>query len=196
MIARASSCALAALLSGCAQLVAFGQPVIGQPDVVEVEAGPGGPLCDAEIAVGESAVCDASCVIEEGAEECPRVERTERGARVDVSGLREVEITARACASGARPLVVTGENGASVSIEEGALVVRPAREAAARPVRRTGFVPEGECEDRALVLQTGRMELAEGGVRLCSPHLVPVGGSWTIEVGEGLLGLELCFRAR
>lgn len=198
MIDRGSACAMIALaLGGCTQLVAFGQPVVGAPDVVEQEAVSGGPLCDPEIAVGESAVCDASCVIQRGvvSEGCPRVTLSGGRARVDVAALHEVEITIEACASGARPVRITGENGASVSIERGTLHVRPAREAAARPVRREDYLPDRECVERSLILQTGRMELAQEGIRMCSAHLVPVEGAWQIELGEGLERVELCLRA-
>lgn len=113
---------------------------------------------------------------------------------MDVSGLHEVELTVRACARGGRPFRIVGDNGASVAKEEGTLVVRAAREAGARPVRRQRYVSEGTCGDRELVLQTGRMELARGGLRLCSPHLLPVEGEWTIELGDVAERAELCFR--
>ncbi len=185
------------LLSGCAQLVAFGEPVIGQPDVVEQEARSGGPLCDPDVAVGERAGCDESCVLEaDGRAECARVERSEGGASADVSEMREVAITMVACAEAERPLRITGESGASIAVEEGALVVRPARGSAASPVRRTDFLAsDEECAERTIVVQTGRMELAEGGIRLCSPELLAVEGRWELELAApGLRSLELCFR--
>lgn len=192
-----TSLALACLFHpGCAQLVAFEQTVVGAPDVAETSSTPGGGLCDPEVAMGRSAGCDESCLIEADDPDfaCPRVTLNGNRARVNLTGLHEVEVALTACASEGSALRILGPNGASVSVEGQELELRAAEEAQAQPVRQPDFLPEGECEDRALIIQTGRMELAHTGTRMCSAHLLPVEGEWELELGPALRGVELCFR--
>src|SRR5690606_18975035 len=107
----------ALILAGCAQLVLFEQPIIGQPDVIPGPASRGELLCDEDVALGRSALCDASCTLEAGSTEhgCgERLTLTEAGAVLDVRGLREVELTVTACAPIARTALIESSSGANV----------------------------------------------------------------------------------
>jgi len=188
------------LTLGCAQLVVFDQAIVGQPDVVEEHPDRGGQLCDPEAQMGESALCTESCQIDVARAETScgdRVTLDGGRARVRVAGLHEVELTVRACAREGRLLRVVGENGASFAIEGRSLRVEAAEEAGARPFVDEDFLPVEEgCEDRTLIVQTGRMSLEDSGRRLCSAHLVPVEGAWSVDLSRsGLASVELCFRA-
>jgi len=189
--------ALALLASGCVQLVAFEQPLVGQPDIVDGPTTQAGALCDPEVTMAETALCSESCEIDpaHGETTCgERVRLDGATAAVDVSGLHEVEVTVTVCDPSGAALRLEGHNGASVSLEGRTLDVRAAAEAEARPYQNPQFLQESGCDDRTLVFQTGRMSLADSGMRLCSDHLVPVAEGWTMALGEGLRGVELCFR--
>ncbi len=195
------SLATALVASGCVQLVAFEQPLIGHADTVDSVRPSGATLCDPDIAMGASALCTESCRVDPASHETTCGDRvTVDGSRasVDVSGLHEVEVTVRACAAPneTRPLRIEGQNGASIALAGRVLEVRAADVARARPYRDEEFFPASGCAEQSFVFQTGRMELLSGGRRLCSEHLVPVDGRWALELGEGLRSLELCFRAR
>lgn len=194
-----ASLATSMMAGGCVQLVAFEQPLVGQPDIVkDPSAGDGAALCDPDVTMAETALCSESCEIDPASGETTCGERVRvEGARasVDVSGLHEVELTVTVCDPSEAVLRVEGHNGASVSLEGRALDVRAAAEANARPYQNERFLPESGCDDRTFVFQTGRMSLADSGMRLCSAHLVPVEERWTVALGQGLRGVELCFRA-
>lgn len=195
---------VATILSGCVQLVAFEQPVIGQPDVVDSPAPSGELVCDENVAIGASALCDESCVIDRGVdgEHCGGRVRV-RGDRIeaDVAGLHEVELTITVCgASTAEPFVLVTEGGHALAVQEQALAVGPS--GAAPVYRHPTFLPTGgeeDCVDRTLVLQAGRMELAEAGRRLCSDQLPDFERTWEMRTaGDGRRGLrtiEMCLRA-
>jgi len=91
---------------------------------------------------------------------------------------------------------VRGPNGAVVAVHERTLHVEAAEEAGAQPFDDDEFLSDDDgCQERTLVLQTGRMGLPDTGRRLCSDHLVPVAGEWDVELSrQALRGLELCFR--
>lgn len=192
---------LALLLTGCVQLVAFDQPIIGQPDYVPSNHEDEG-LCDSEVEMGASALCTESCEIDahSGETSCGERVALDGGAgSIDVSGLYEVEVTVTACRREGDLFRVVGQNGASVALHDRALEVVAAAEANAHPYEDDHFfaAEDGECEDRTLLLQTGRMSLTDTGRRLCSDHLVPVDGRWQIEVSrEAVRSVELCFRDR
>lgn len=193
---------LALLVStGCVQLVAFDQPIIGQPDYVPTSRDDEG-LCDPEVEMGASALCNESCEIDARAGEtsCGQRVALDGGAgTIDVSGLFEVEVTVTACRREGDLFRVVGGNGASVALHDRALSVVAAEEANARPYEDRDFfaAEDGECEDRTLLLQTGRMSLTDTGRRLCSDHLVPVDGRWQIELSrQAVRSVELCFRER
>ncbi|MBX3269244.1 MAG: hypothetical protein KF729_03230 [Sandaracinaceae bacterium] len=189
------------LLSGCVQLVAFDQAIIGQPD--EVPSGrQGAGLCDGDVAMGASALCTESCEIDTvtGESSCgERVALDGSRGTVDVSGLHEVELTVTACRRDGMLLRIVGENGATIALRDRSLHVAAATEANARPFEDERFwsASDEECEERSLLLQTGRMALTDSGRRLCSAHLVPVEGSWQLRYSRtGVRSIELCFRAR
>ena len=50
----------ALLCTGCVQLVAFEQPVIGQPDITEEGGTSTAGLCDPDVQMGLSALCSES----------------------------------------------------------------------------------------------------------------------------------------
>lgn len=196
---RSTVLLLSSLATGCVQLVAFDQPIIGQPDYVPSSRDDEG-LCDPEIEMGASALCNESCEIDAHAGETScgaRVALDGGAGTIDVSGLHEVELTVTACRREGELFRVVGENGASVALRDRALHVIAAQEAHARPYEDRDFfaAEDGECEDRTLLLQTGRMSLTDTGRRLCSDHLVPVAGRWQLEVSrQAVRSVELCFR--
>jgi len=188
------------LLSGCVQLVAFEQPIIGQPDVVEQGGGSSSGLCDNDIQMGQSALCTESCEIDtRRAETSCRSRVTLDGASgtIDVSGLHEVELTVTVCEREGDLFEVRGGNGATVALRDRSLHVVAAAVAEAQPFEDSEFLSDDEgCEDRTLLLQTGRMALIDSGRRLCSDHIVPVDGEWAFELSRhSLRSVELCFRA-
>ena len=188
-------------LAGCVQLVAFEQPIVGQPDVVEQGGGSTTGLCDNEIQMGQAALCTESCEIDVRAGETScgdRLALNGSGARVDVAGLHEVELTITVCEREGPLFRVQGDNGASVELRDRSLRVLAAAEAEARPFEDTQFLSEeGDegCEERTLLFQTGRMGLTDTGRRLCSAHLVPVDGEWAMRFSRrSLRSIEVCFR--
>ncbi|MCA9661806.1 MAG: hypothetical protein KC486_25935 [Myxococcales bacterium] len=190
---------LAALLTGCVQLVAFDQPIIGQPDYVPGEGQEDVGLCDGDIRMGESALCSESCEIDAASGETTCGERVSLDGdhgTIDVSGLYEVEVTVMACRREGDLFRIVGGNGATITMHDDTLRVVAAAEANAQPYEDEEFFAEDDdCEDRTLLLQTGRMSLTDSGRRLCSDHLVPVDGAWTVEMSRrGVRSVELCFR--
>ncbi|MGE0787317.1 MAG: hypothetical protein AB7S26_16715 [Sandaracinaceae bacterium] len=189
------------MMGGCVQLVAFDQPIVGQPDVVPgEEAQVGGELCDPEVSMGESVLCAESCEIDpsRGETSCSaeRVSFADGHARVALSAMHEVELTLTACASDRPHVSLAGANGSHVDLDGRALTVFAAREADAEPVRVDAFLPEVGCIERTLVFQTGRIALEDLGSRLCSDHLLPVDDHWDVELSpSGLRSVELCLRA-
>lgn len=191
-----------ALSPGCVQLVAFEQPVIGQPDVVESPAPSGELVCDEDVAIGSSALCDESCVIDRGieGERCGGRVRAE-GDRLyaDVTGLHEVELTITVCGVTPEPFVLITEGGHALAVQERALAMGPS---GGVPVyQHPTFLPAGEdCVDRTLLLQAGRMELAEAGRRLCSDDLPDFDRPWEVRMAgddeHGLRTVEVCLRSR
>jgi len=187
------------LVAGCSQLVVFDQAVVGQRDIVpgeETEAS--AQLCDPEVEMSATAICDESCEIEpdSGETTCSsRVAIDGTRARLDLTALHEVELTLTACAPDAPRVRIQGANGARVDLEGQTLTVRAAEEADAAPYVQPAYLPREGCAERTLVFQTGRMGLADLGGRLCSDHLVPVADAWTLELSRtGLRGVELCLR--
>ncbi len=188
------------LLGGCVQFVAFEQPIIGEPDIVEEGGISTAGLCDPDVQMGLTALCTESCEID------PRAARTSCGRRValdgsratfDVAGLHEVELTLTVCQRQGRLFRVEGSNGASVEVRDRSLHVLAAAEAEAQPFDDDAFLSGEEegCEERTLLLQTGRMALTDTGRRLCSAHLVPVDGAWQVEMArESIRSIEVCFR--
>lgn len=181
------------------QFVAFEQPLVGQPDVVEEGGTATTGLCDPDVQMGLSALCAESCEID------PRGGQTSCGQRValegssatfDVAGLHEVELTLTVCAREGRLFRIEGNNGASVEIRDRSLHVLAAAEADASPYEDPAFLSSEEgCEERTFLLQTGRMGLADTGRRLCSAHLVPVDAAWQVHLArESLRSIEVCFR--
>lgn len=187
-------------IAGCVQLVAFEQPVIGQPDVVPGEEQTvGGGLCDPDVEMGQTALCTESCEIDpaHGQTSCSeRVALADGRAEIDLSELYEVELTMTACAAEDPELRIRGANGARVEVAGRELTVVAAEEAHAQPVRHEAYLAEEGCTERTLVFQTGRLGLEDLGGRLCSDHLVPVERSWSLEMSPtGLRSVELCLRA-
>lgn len=174
--------------------------MIGQADVVERPTAQGSGLCDAEVEMGASALCAESCEIDprSGETSCTsdRLTMADGNATIHVDGLHEVELTVTVCQREGRVFRVVGDNGASISFEGRALRVLAAAEAEASPYENATYLSDDEgCEERTLLLQTGRMTLAETGQRLCSDHLVPVDGEWAMEISAtSLRSVELCFR--
>ncbi len=190
-------CALAA--SGCVQLVAFDQPIVGQRDVVPGEEGElAAQLCDADVEMGTSVLCAESCEIDpaSGQTSCgERVALAGNEARIDLTSLEEVEVTLTACAAESPLVRIRGANGARVELAGQALTVTAAEEAGAQPFRHDAYLPAEGCIERTLVFQTGRLGLEDLGGRLCSDHLVPVAEAWSMELSDtGLRGVELCLR--
>ena len=191
---------IACCLTGCVQLVAFEQPIVGQPDVIETAAPSGELVCDDDVVIGESALCDESCVIDFGAEgeRCGgRVRADGQRLVADVSGLHEVELTLTVCGVTERPFVLVADGGGAVALERRGLAVGPS---GGQPVyRNPAFLPDGDgCVDRTLLLQAGRMELAEAGHRLCGDALPGFARSWEMRVARdgarGLRTVEVCLR--
>jgi hypothetical protein len=203
----ASSRSLAAvvlLLGGCTQLVAFEQPIVGQAPTDGPPEPSGEVLCDEDVVLGASALCDESCVIDPGAEgaRCGgRVNVADRRVTADVEGLAEVELTLTVCGtSEARPFVLLEGEG-----EAGALAVEGRTFAIGRrgevPIyRHPTFLPddEAECTHRTVYLQPGRVELAHGGQRICSDELPGFEEPWEMRLAggaeRGLRTLEVCLR--
>jgi len=189
------------LVAGCVQLVAFDQAIIGQPDVVEEPGeGGGGRLCDPDIEMGASALCAESCEIDvaRGETTCgPRVRLDRSRGRMDVSGMHEVELTLTVCRRRGEHFRLAGDNGASIALRDRSLQVTAAAQAGARPFEDEEFLDDEDgCQERTLLLQTGRMGLQDSGRRLCSAHLVPVDGAWQLELARtGLRSVEVCLRA-
>jgi len=186
-------------LAGCVQLVAFEQPVIGQPDTVPGDEAAGTGLCDPEVQMGTTALCSESCEIDAptGETSCgERVALDGSRATISVEGMHEVELTLTVCEREGDLFRVRGANGASVALRERTLRVEAADEADAEPFDDDEFLSESDgCQERTLVLQTGRIGLPDTGRRLCSDHLVPVAGEWDVELSrQALRGVELCFR--
>jgi hypothetical protein len=191
-------------LGGCVQLVAFEQPIVGQPDVVESPEPSAELLCDDEVEIGASALCDESCVIDPDAEgtRCGgRVTVADRQVTADVSGLDEVELTITVCGtSEPQPFVLMeGERGGgALAVDGRALAVGRSGEAAI--YRHPTFLPDDdeECTHRTVFLQPGRLELADGGQRICSAELPAFEQPWAMRMhgGEdrGLRTLEVCMR--
>jgi len=195
-------CALLLALApqpGCVQLVAFEQPVIGQPDTVPGDEVAGTGLCDPEVQMGTTALCAESCEIDapSGETSCgERVALDGSRATISVEGMHEVELTLTVCDREGDLFSVRGPNGAVVALHQRTLHVEAAAEADAEPFDDDEFLSDGDgCQERTLVLQTGRMGLPDTGRRLCSDHLVPVSGEWDVELSrQALRGVELCFR--
>lgn len=186
-------------VGGCVQLVAFEQPVIGQPDTVPGDEAAGTGLCDPEVQMGTTALCAESCEIDAptGSTSCgERVALDGSNATISVEGMHEVELTITVCERDGDLFRIEGQNGAVVALRERALHVEAAEEANAEPFDDDEFLSDGDgCEERTLVLQTGRMGLPDTGRRLCSDHLVPVDGQWQVQMSrQALRGVELCFR--
>lgn len=194
-------CACAIAIGGCVQLVAFDTAIIGQPDYVD-SASDSPLLCDDEVDVGGTALCNETCTIDvlTGDSTCgERVRLDGHTARLDVAGLREVELTATVCGARGRAFAVEADNGASAFIEDRALEVRPANNHTR--YRDEVFLPEDGCDERTLILQSGRLAMLESGRRVCSDDLLPFDRAWTMtlgrhEDGHGLQSLELCLRTR
>lgn len=193
--------AVAVIASGCVQLVAFEQPVVGQPDIIESPAPSGELVCDEDVAIGASALCDESCVIDRGVdgERCGgRVRVAGDRLEADVSGIHEVELTLTVCGVTDEPFVLITEGGHALAVQERALAV--GRSGSAPVYRHPSFLPTGEdCVDRTLLLQAGRMELAEAGQRLCSDELPDFDRPWEMRMSgddrRGLRTVEVCLRA-
>lgn len=195
MLCRAcAAAALACVPGGCTHLVAFEQTVVG-PSVVDTPSRPETALCDGDVAMGRSAGCDGSCLIEgaDPAIDCGRVTLQGDRAVVDVSNLHEVEVAFTACAGDELALRIDGAHGAKVSVDGRALEVRgESGDDTDPPTRRAEFLPAEGCVERALVIQSGRMELAHVGTRICSG--LRVDDRWELTLGPALRSVELCFR--
>lgn len=183
------------------QLVALGQPVIGSSDEVERPRSSAAGVCDEGVALGARAYCDLACAVDpsDGAHTCgERLTRGERGAlSLDVAGLRELELVVNGCAVSGGGWALHDERGAAVVAEGAAIEVRSAD---GELVHREGErASAGECAERSVVLQDGRLELVQSDRRLCGeglPRLPSAGlaGRWTLRLGEGVRALELCLR--
>lgn len=192
--------ALVPFLVGCVQLVAFDQAIIGQPDVVPGDEGHDATLCDPEVEMGTNALCTESCEIDAATAETSCSERVQLdGSRgtIDVAGLHEVELTLTICRREGEHFFVEGHNGASFAMRDRSLHVLAAEAARARPFEDASFLPDADgCEERTVIVQTGRMGLEDTGQRLCSAHLVPVDGQWSFRLSRtSIRSVELCFRA-
>lgn len=173
----------------------FEQPIIGQPDVIPGPSSRGELLCDEDIALGRSALCDTSCTLEPGAREhgCGRrLTLSDSGATLDVRGLREVELTVTACAPITRTALIESSSGASVAMAGTSLHVLGGDGASLAEHER--FFPEGEdCEDRTLLFADGQLELVEPGQRWCSAQLPRFDARWAIALAA-TRSVEVCLR--
>lgn len=185
------------------QLVAFDQPIVGQPDVIDSPEPSAELVCDDDVTLGASALCDESCVVEpglEGARCGGRVRMADRRVTADVAGLHEVELTMTVCGNQeARPFVLMEEDGTgALAVDGRAFAAGRAGEVAI--YRHPSFLPgdEDECVERTVLLQPGRLELAQGGHRICSEQLPDFEQPWAmrLEGGQdrGLRTLEVCMR--
>ena len=153
-------------------------------------------VCDDDVQIGGSALCDESCVIDvaEGESSCgERVHLDGSRATVDVSGLHEVELTATVCAGEGRALVIGSDAGGTVAVEGRALVVRTGEQAH----EEAALFPAEGCDDWTLTVQSGRMAILQSGHRVCADTLLPFDQPWSLEMAgaERLQTVELCFRA-
>jgi hypothetical protein len=182
--------------------VAFEQPIVGQPDVVPSDEPSGALVCDQEVAIGESALCDESCIIDAGAgpgEACGGLVSVEADrVLADVSALREVELTLTVCGAPERSFVLVEDEGGALAVDGRALALGPNGGAAV--YRNPAFLPEeGEdCAERTIFLQPGRVQLAEAGQRLCSDSLPAFRRTWAMRMSDdgaqGLRSLEIYLR--
>lgn len=187
---------LAPLNDACVQLIAFEQPIVGTPDVMESELA-GRVLCDDQVTLGLSAACAVSCTLEpDGASGCDERITVEDGyARIDVSGMHEVEVTMSACGTltGERRLGVPG--GAGLRFDGGQARVESA-DGESLHHERSFFSSEiEECEERTVLFQDGRLELVESGERLCNEELPRMAGVWLVDLPrDGMESVEVCLR--
>jgi hypothetical protein len=186
-------CALA-LASGCSQPVFLDQPIIGQADIVEPPHVASALVCDDDVEIGGSAMCTESCTIDvaAGTTTCgARVHVDGRRAELSAEGMHEIELTATVCAGEGQALRVTTDAGGALSIEGRALAIH----AGDREHEEPAFFPEEGCADRTVTIQSGRVAILETGHRVCSDALLPFDRPWSVELGERLRSVELCFRA-
>jgi hypothetical protein len=191
----------AALGGGCVQLVAFGQPVVGQTDEAMIESR-SQSLCDGDVAMGSQAYCDVSCALDptSGAHTCgQRLTVEGPSASLEVGGLYEVELVVNACAEAEQGWSLEDEAGASVTIRGAALEARPVE---GEPIHRAeDFLTVGECAERSVLVQHHRLDLVQADRRLCSeglPGLPERGasGRWRLRWTPAVRSIELCLRAR
>ncbi len=205
-IVRALSALAPLALGGCVQLVALGQPIVGQPDEIAPPPSTAAGVCDDSVAMGTQAFCDLSCAIDptDGASTCgERLIVTGQEATLDVTGLHELEVVVNACAEDATRWSLTDEGGASVTATGAALEVRAG---AGQVVHQAAdFVPSGECAERSVVLQHQRLELVQADRRFCDVGLLrlPQGSGrgsgrarWRLSWSPGVRAIELCLRNR
>ena len=180
----------------CVQLVAFEQPVVGQPDVIPSPER-GDLVCDETVQVGARAMCDVSCTVETGDTEATcegRLVPSGDGFDLDVSGLFEVEVTVTACGPLTAPSRVRSETGAGVRLEGRTAYIVDANDVPGAEQQR--FLPDEDCGDRTILFQDGRLELVEPGRRWCATTLPRFSdGPWHITApGGGVSSFELCLR--
>ena len=108
-----------------------------------------------------------------------------------------MELTLTVCRRSGEHFSVVGDNGARLALRGRSLHVTAAARAEAHPYEDPEFLDDEDgCQERTILVQTGRMALQDSGRRLCSAHLIPVDGTWQFELGRtGLRSIELCFRA-
>lgn len=184
-------------LAGCVQFVAFEQPVIGHADYTGPADQRAETVCDDDVEIGGSALCSESCEIEDGETTCgDRVTVEGSNARVRVDGLREVEITMTVCATEGRFFSLDGSGTADITIEGRVLTIGAAE--GDTLLRQPENLPEEECVERTIVLQSGRLAVLDSGRRVCSSELPSLEEDWRIEMVRtaraGARTLELCFR--
>lgn len=191
---------LAPLLGGCVQLVALGQPVIGVSDEPQPTTSTAAGVCDDSVAIGAQAYCDLSCAIDptDGASTCgERVVVDGTSARLDVSGLAELEVVVNACARAESGWSLEDEDGATLAARGTSLEVRSS---AGQVLHRAAdFLPADECEERTVILQDRRLELGESERRLCDAGLLhlPARGAqarWHLRWSPAVRSIELCLR--
>lgn len=180
--------------------MAFGQPVVGEPDLPERPRSTAGGVCDDSVSMGAQAYCDLSCAIDpsDGASTCgERVAVDGRTAVLDVAGLHEIELVVNACAREGSGWSLADERGASVIAEAASIEVRGASGESLH--RDAEHLPEGECAERSVVLQDARLELVRADRRVCDAGLLRMpgrgdGARWRLGWTGGVRSIELCLR--
>ena len=179
---------------GCVQLVAFEQPIIGQPDYTGPSDQRRETLCDDNVEMGGSALCQETCDIESGETSCAdgRASIDGQRATVNVEGFDEVELTLTVCHDGdARAFRLREGDGAAVSIVGRALSIVHGDDVL---MHHAEHLPEEGCTERTLIFQPARMALLDAGRRACADSLPALQDAWTMELSDAVRSAELCLR--